>query len=191
MIQETTLQEARRLLNIAAREIPSLTPFGIGVHYAYHRQGREAVALEIQKQQAELGTDRALRMVALCADWINGHRKEFNPHRTSYFFTHVVEQWRRDAGDPDPYIHNGCFIAAAVGLGMNFKVDGPNAVFRLPTLRARVNRALACDGLRLRGNNIVQMFCDGPLPMPYQLGYEPVDTWNVNLEAWAKSLGVL
>ena len=22
--------------------------------------------------------------LALCADWINGHRKQFNPHRTSY-----------------------------------------------------------------------------------------------------------
>ena len=97
MIQETTLQEARRLLNIAAREIPSLTPFGIGVHYAYHRQGREAVALEIQKQQAELGTDRALRMVALCADWINGHRKEFNP-TVLPISSHTL--WNSGAGMP-------------------------------------------------------------------------------------------
>ena len=51
---ETSIQEARRLVMIAVRELPQLTTFGIGVHYAYHRQGKDAVAAEISKQQDEI-----------------------------------------------------------------------------------------------------------------------------------------
>ncbi|HZT32679.1 MAG TPA: hypothetical protein VFA33_22505 [Bryobacteraceae bacterium] len=189
MLQETTLQEARRLLFIAMREIPQLTPFGIGVHYAYHRNGREHVCREIQRQQAELETDHALRMIAFCADWIKTHPTGFKPHRTSYYSKHLVEQWRRDAGDPDPYVHNGCFIAAAVGLGLNFRIDGPNAVFRFPTLRQLIDRALCADGQRLRGNKIVQIYDEvGPMMLPC----EPrVIEDDVDLETLARELGVL
>lgn len=174
------------MLYIAVREIPSLTPFGIGVHYAYHRNGREYADLEIQRQQAELSTERALRMICSCVDWIKTHPTGFNPKRSSYFSKHLVEQWRRDAGDLDPYVHNGCFIAAAVGLGLNFKVDGPNAVFRFPTLRQRIDTALCADGQRLRGNRVVQTH-DGPLMLPC----EPrVIEEGVDVETLARELGV-
>lgn len=186
MILETTIEEARRLVFIAVRELPQLTTFGIGVYYSYYRQGKEAVALQVQKQQAELETEHALRMVACCADWIKGHRKDINPRHSSYFYKHMVEQCRRDGGDPDPYIHNGCFIAAAVGLGLNFTIDGPNAVFRFPTLRQRIDTALCADGQRLRGNAIMQTH-DGPVMLPCKRVVEQ----DVDVEALGKKLGVL
>jgi hypothetical protein len=164
--QETTIEEARRLVFVAVRELPQLTSFGIGLYYTYYRLGKEAVALETQKQQAELETEHSLRMVASCANWINEHPQEIKPYRTSYYYKHAVEQWRRDNGDPDPYVHNGCFIAAAVGLGLNFKIDGPNALFRFPTLRQRTDRELCGYGQRLRGNSIVQTYTEGPLMLP-------------------------
>jgi hypothetical protein len=60
-----------------------------------------------------------------------------------------------------------------------------------PTLRQRVNEALFCDGLRLRGNNLVKLYCDGPLPVLYRPGHEPIYKASVDLETIAKSLGVL
>lgn len=119
MIQGTTLEEARRLVTIAVRELPKLTCGEFGLHYTYHRQGKEAVALEIRKQQDELKTENCLKMVAFCVDWINEHLREIKPRCTSYTYKHFVEQWRRDAGDPDPYTCTGSFIAAAVGLGLD------------------------------------------------------------------------
>jgi len=172
---------------IAVRDLPQLTTFGIGVHYRYYRQGQETVDLEIKRQQAELSTEHALRMIACCADWIKGHRREIDPCHSSYFYKHAVEHYRRDGGDLDPYVHNGAFIAAAVGLGLHFTIDGPNVVFRVPTLRQRINRELASDGQRLRGYAIVQTH-DGPLMLPSK---PRVIEENVDLGALAKRLGVL
>jgi hypothetical protein len=184
----TTLDDARILVMNAVREIPQLTPFGIGVHYTYQRRGRDAVASEIKKQQDELYTDHALRMVAVSADWITAHRKDINARHTSYYFKHVVEQWRRDAGDPDPYVHNGCFIAAGVGLGLRFAIDGPNVIFRYPTLRQRIDRELCGYGQRLRGNDIVETHTKGPLMLPCS---PRVIEGDVDLRELARKMGVL
>ena len=184
----TTLDDARMFVMSAVREIPQLTPFGIGVHYAYQRQGKDAVANEIKKQQDELYTDHALHMVAACADWIQSHRRDINPRQTSYYLKYVVEQWRRDAGDPDPYVHNGCLIAAGVGLGLRFAVDGPNVIFRYPTLRQRIDRELCGYGQRLRGNNIVQTHTEDPMMLPCS---PRIIERDVDIHALARKLGVL
>ena len=170
----------------AVRELPNLTPFGVSVHYTYHRRGNDAVAAEIRKQQAELFTEHSLTMVACCSDWIHDHTAEINGRRSSYYYKHLVEQHRRDNGDLDPYVHNGCFIAAALGLGFNWKIDGPNVIFRRPTLRQRVDNELVSHGQRLRGNNIVQTHEE---PMMFPFG-ERVVARDIDLNELAQKLGV-
>ena len=127
----TSLSEALLLVDRALLTIPQLTVFGVGVSYRYHRDGNEVVAQQTKEQRGTLYKEGSLRMVALCADWIKARllRKSFDPRISSYGLKHLVEEFRMGRGDPDPYIHNGCFIAAAVGLGFPFTITGPNAVF--------------------------------------------------------------
>src|ERR1039458_5714156 len=128
----TSLSEALLLVDRAIARIPHLTPFGIGVDYRYHHGGKECVALKIAEGQEALYSRPSLRSVAVCADWIKVRRlrKTFNPHLTSYAFKHLIEEYREGTGELDSYTANGCFIAAAVGLGFDFQVTGPNAIFR-------------------------------------------------------------
>jgi hypothetical protein len=172
---------------IAVREVPQLTPFGIGVHYSYYRLSKEAVAQQIEKQQAELSTEHSLWMVASSADWIKANRRDMDHNRSSFFHSHQVEQYRRVHGDSDPYVHNGAFIAAAVGLGYNWRIIGPNAIFKRPSLRQSINRLLACDGQRLHGTVILQTH-DGP----WMQACKPrVIRHSVDAVALARELGVL
>jgi hypothetical protein len=156
MTPETTLEEARRLVDLAVSKIPLLTSAGIGIHYSYYRQGMEAVTSEIQKQQAELYSDFGLRMVTFCADWLRRQtfRRTFNRFRTSYHFKHVIENHRRWHGDPDPYTYNGALIAAAVGLGLDFEIVGPNALFKLHESRELYNPAGCHDASKLKAARI-------------------------------------
>jgi hypothetical protein len=187
--QGTTLEEARRLVSVAVKELPQLTSFGIGVHYSYDWLGKEAVALETRKQQAELGTETSLKSVACCIDWINGHHTEIGSHRTSYLYARRTEQWRRDNGDPDPYTCVGSFIAAGVGLKLSYKIEVPNCVFSFPTLRERISTALWIEGRELRGNKIFQVFLE---ECPWiLLGSPYVVEDNIDLEALALEMGVL
>jgi hypothetical protein len=69
-----------------------------------------------------------------CADWLKGKRlrNTFPSARlTSYYYKHLVEAFRRGQGDADPYTYNGAFIAAAVGLGLDFKLSGLNVRFKI------------------------------------------------------------
>jgi len=172
---------------IAVRDLPQLTPFGVGVHYSYYRLSKEEMGAEIQKQQSELSTEHSLRMVAFCADWIKANRRDIDPNRSSFFHSHKVEQYRRGSGDPDPYVHNGAFIAAAVGLGYNWRIIGPNAIFKPPSLRQSINRILACDGQRLHGTVILQTH-DGPM---MQACKPHVVRHGVDVLTLARDLGVL
>jgi len=72
-------------------------------------------------------------MVAWCADWIKTRRirKTINRQHTSYFFKHVIEAFRRDHWDVNSYTYNGAFIAAAVGLGLQYEIEVPNAMFNI------------------------------------------------------------
>ena len=127
----TSLLEARVLVDLAIQRLPTLTTYGVGVYFEVYRQGREAVARALAEGQAALYDDSCLRMVAWCTDWLKLRRtrKTFNPYCTSYGYKHVVEN---ACGD---YISNGCFIAAALGLGLDFKIDGPNAIFKISDKR--------------------------------------------------------
>lgn len=127
------LSEARSFVDLAVAQIPQLTVFGVGVDYSYWRKGKDVAAREIAERQATLYTDRSLRMIQCCAEWIRTRRprKSINRQHSSYFFKHVVESFRRDRGEPDPYVYNGAFIAAAVGLGLCYEIITPNVLFNI------------------------------------------------------------
>lgn len=131
----TSLKDARALVTRAIALIPDLTVNGAGVEWRSIRGlSREAAAAFQAERQAALYTDGVLQMVAACADWLSGKRlrKTFAPaHRTSYYYKHLVEAFRRGQGHADQYIRNGAFIAAAVGLGLDFKISGVNVRFKI------------------------------------------------------------
>jgi hypothetical protein len=185
------MQECRALVDAAIKRIPQLTVYGVGVWSGC----KGDVAQRIAAEQAQLYEEPTLAMVAACARWIKGRelRRAFNPHLNSYVCKHTVENGRRAIGDPDPYTYNGAFIAAAVGLGLAFKVDGPNVIFKFSenrrALRQRIDTALCADGQRLRGNSIVQIYEEvGPMMLPCR---PHVVQQDVDVETLGYKLGVL
>lgn len=131
---ETTSEEAQRLIATAIANEPRLTHFGIGVYEERQRRRTEGdvavnAAIEIERGKL-LG---AVDEVRAAADWIKRQRpvKAFNTRHTSYGYKHAVERWWRDRG-VGVYVANGSFIAAAIGLGWDAKVDpsSPNVLFK-------------------------------------------------------------
>lgn len=72
----------------------------------------------------------------LCCQWIllQPTRKTMNNTDTSYGYKHSVENWQKAGA----YISNGIFIAAAIHLGLKYKIYEPNAVFNLPPRRRKI-----------------------------------------------------
>ena len=109
-------------LHLAQKAIslePRLTAFGLGV-YGKHR--RDAVQEFIRSRDRLLSQDGLLE-VAYCAQWLReGHA---TGDRCSYGLKHEVENYY------DVYITNGALIAAALGMGFDYRVVGPNVVLAL------------------------------------------------------------
>lgn len=130
---ETGEDEAQTLLEHALAIEPRLTHFGIGLFD--ERRRRQAGAQlddEFTKQRAQLAT--RLDEIAASADWIKRQRPiaSFNRSHNSYGYKHRVERWFRERGEPT-YVSNGSFIAAALGLGYEGKLEhpsSPNVCFR-------------------------------------------------------------
>lgn len=142
---ETTEEEARTLIESALAKDPRLTHFGIGVFdedMRRHEEGDEPVDADIAKEREHLRT--AIAEVQRAADWIKRQDStaRYNTRHNSYGYKHAVERWWRDRGAPDgnPYVANGAFIAAAIGLGWEAKVDGPNARFKFSERTYRLDR---------------------------------------------------
>jgi len=104
------------LLAIALDRAPNLGVYGFD-----NPQGG------MRPEHMNMGSDEFLRQVGLCAAWIQNRtlRKTIDTRYSSYWFKHLVE---REAGE---YIPNGAFIAAALGMGLQFSVShgSPNACF--------------------------------------------------------------
>jgi hypothetical protein len=143
----TTIDQAVDFVKVAIERLPNLTVYGVGVPPSYHKLGPEAVAAEVLKRQEDLYTETSLISTARCADWLDANRWLVNSTESSYFFKHSVEAWRSEEGDEESYTRQGCFIAAAVGLGLPIKiVDGMNVTFvrsgcKPKTPRVRVARS--------------------------------------------------
>lgn len=126
---ETTLKEARELLTKALEQEPRLVYWGfyrpnekIVRAYTNLDAREEALKRDFGRWRAEF--HNTIKEVAACADWIKLQKPiaSINQRRSSYAYKHLVENWFANRGN-SLYVSNGCFIAAAIGLG--FKHDGP------------------------------------------------------------------
>jgi len=98
---------------------PRLTAFGLGV---YGRHRRDAVEEFIRSRDRLLSREGLLE-IALCAQWLrDGHA---TGERGSYGLKHEVENHY------GVYVTNGSLIAAALGMGIEYRVAGPNVVLAL------------------------------------------------------------
>ncbi|MDC3956273.1 hypothetical protein KEG38_20600 [Polyangium jinanense] len=93
----------------------------------------DAIEHEFQSGRAALAEH--LEELAACADWIKRQRPiaSYNVRHTSYGYKHSVERWFDERGGPHLYVANGSFIAAALGLGFEAKLNNagpPNVHFK-------------------------------------------------------------
>ena len=142
---ETRAGEARQLIETALAAEPQLTAAGIGIeqsiverHGGDHRAALISARTFLQKHPAFVS------QVQRAADWIKQQHpiKQFNTKHTSYDHKRAVEDWWGSdwwgsaGGRADPYVANGSFIAAAIGLGWEARrVDyrSLNAYFKFST----------------------------------------------------------
>lgn len=117
---------SRQLVERAIEREPRLTYFGLGV-YAEKRKQSADVDREFDLLRTQLLSPEGLAEVALCEQWlIEGQNLD---DRGSYGLKHDVENWA------DAYISNGALIAAALGLGYEYVVSGPNVVLSVASTR--------------------------------------------------------
>lgn len=124
---------ASDLLEAAWEKIPRLTWGGVGVPgdglwRLGPRKDTETVKRELAHDREELKKWNDAIMASY--HFMIGIRpiKTINPWCGSYGLKHKVESWTRGMGHQE-YVPNGAFIAAAVGMGYPFKIDGPNVFF--------------------------------------------------------------
>ncbi|KYF96113.1 hypothetical protein BE20_04475 [Sorangium cellulosum] len=91
------------------------------------RAAIDAMEHEFQLEQAALAEHS--EEITACADWIKRQRPiaSYNVRHTSYGYKHSVERWFDERGGPHLYVANGSFIAAALGLGFEAKLDHPRS----------------------------------------------------------------
>ncbi len=99
---------------------PRLTAFGLGI-YARHRGD---VEVEFIRARDRLLSREGLLVIALCAQWLRD--RHASGERGSYGLKHEVENHY------GVYVTNGSLIAAALGMGLKYRVDGPNVALALP-----------------------------------------------------------
>lgn len=133
---------SRALVELAIQRDPMLTAFGLGV-WKQRRMSRVAFDEAFAKGRAELFTDRVLDEVETCAAWLSLQRpiKTLNRERGSHSFKHEVERWVDRTCKEHQYISNGALIAAALGLGFEFKQTewgSPNVYLNLSKRQLRI-----------------------------------------------------
>lgn len=140
--QLTTSEDALELVGKATAAEPALTYFGVGLFCESEVRREHGTAYVHQKWaegQAELG--RHLDQVAIAADWIKLQVPiaSMNLRCSSYTYKHDVERWHRKRGE-EVYVSNGAFIAAAIGLGFRYQLDGPNVYFNFSRRALKASR---------------------------------------------------
>jgi len=111
---------------------PILTQSGFGVHrdpkmtLQEHRN-------ELAARRAALLAPRGIDEFVRAREYLLpvSHRHTINPKAFSYGLKHRAEHHHRDQGRLDNYVSNGALIAAAIHLGFQYRIDGPNAYFNM------------------------------------------------------------
>ncbi|MDH3997447.1 MAG: glyoxalase superfamily protein [Desulfuromonadales bacterium] len=112
------------LLNALERE-PLL--FEHGIHCLYHVDLKKTT----QENNDIFRNDRAnfarsgFQPFSLCCEWLRGcdKRKTINPDFNSRELQQMVKAWANRSGQRSSYVSNGAFIAAAIHMGFDWKVE--------------------------------------------------------------------
>ncbi|MBP2229684.1 hypothetical protein J2847_002983 [Azospirillum agricola] len=135
--------EARSAVEAVMAAEPGLSMNGFRTDdFRKSRQERED---EFRRLREEMpSADGVLQFVRAC-EFLAQVPRRATVNRTliSYDWKHVAERFHRERGEPDSYVSNGMFIAAALHLGFTVKRDGtgPNAFLNIaPTDRPRRSR---------------------------------------------------
>ncbi|AIB13206.1 hypothetical protein ABAZ39_14680 (plasmid) [Azospirillum argentinense] len=109
------------------------------------RKSRQEREDEFRGLREEMpSADGVLQFVRACEFLAQVPRRAtVNRTSISYDWKHVAERFHRERGEPDSYVSNGMFIAAALHLGFTVKRDGtgPNAFLNIaPADRPRRSR---------------------------------------------------
>jgi hypothetical protein len=106
------------------RQVPSLTSFGIGLFHNGKGMSPDEKKAAMQQSQNEL-LDARDQCSKIC-DWLRsiGKIKSINTRHTSYGLKHI-------AANAIGYTSNGEFICAAIHMGFDYRIVGPNAQFNM------------------------------------------------------------
>jgi hypothetical protein len=125
---QTTLEQARSMLDKTIALLPAITPSGI-----------DCRDMQGTFDQRSLYGTKSLRCIALSADWFRAQlvagqahwiKKSKDHHLTSYVFKTAIE------GAYSVYVSNGAVIIAAIGSGLRVttREGDPNAVIILTVI---------------------------------------------------------
>jgi hypothetical protein len=133
-ILHTTEDEARELL-VRALKHPFLTDYGMGMPKSeFAKFDPENVMDPIEMSRVALAT--RLAAIAASADWIKQQPlgNAFSEQNDSSTLASSVEAWVRNARGHYLHVTNGAFLAAAIGLGIEYRQsmrDAGNLLFNL------------------------------------------------------------
>lgn len=124
----------------AIQREPRVTHLGVGV-LDERRKSPAAISEDFARGREMLLSDRGLQEVAICASWLELQQpiKTIVRDRTSYGYKHDVEKWSGE------YVSNGALIAAALGMGLDFKQDHPGSPNVMLNLSKKQLRAVAAS----------------------------------------------
>jgi len=125
-------EPARASLKSILEREPALTRAGFGVPNDRNKSLAERRA-EREQSRAELLKPHGVEEFLLAREFLSYFpvRRTINLRAFSYGLKHRAEGFHRDHGIEGAYVSNGALIAAAIGLGFNYRVDGPNAYFNM------------------------------------------------------------
>jgi hypothetical protein len=111
---------------------PVLARWGFG-HSGDRTKSLDERRLEFQANRAELLTPQGIDEFLLARDFLSyyPYRRSINDRAYSYGLKHRAEDFHRERGIAHAYVGNGSLIAAALDLGFNYRVEGPNAYFNM------------------------------------------------------------
>lgn len=127
-----TKQRSNPALLAVMKQVPALTDFGLGISWHHRRKSAEEQQAIFDRERADLMNTQSFEVTC---EWIRQHlekQKSIYSGNSSYGIKHIAE---KQIG----YITNGCFIAAMIACGYDWRADGPNAFFNVSG--RSVNRA--------------------------------------------------
>ena len=138
----------------AAKQLPMLTDFGLGVPYGTKIKQRRK-AFKVERTKLLSSTER---FEAAC-EWFKDVEKtvHINPRHNSYFLKHIAER------SIDGHLSNGVFIVAAIHCGFDVVTAKyyPNVLFNIDEESIKDKHAESLLHEKNRSDNEVELICNG------------------------------